>query len=315
MIVAVTGGTGFIGSRLVRYLAERGDTVRLLTRRPAAATSFLPSVEPHECDLTRAGVRELASVLDGVEVLFHCAGQLTDTVTMRELHVDATRKLAEAASRRIAHWVQLSSVGVYGPVSAGSVTEDTPLNPVGDYEITKAESDRIVVEATKGGAFSYSILRPSNVFAADMKNQSLFGMARMIDKGLFFFVGEAGASANYIHVDCVVEALVRCATIPAAKSGIYNLSDYRTLEQFVGTIAAGLGRPAPWLRLPAAPMRWAGKLFGRIPGFPLTESRVTALVNRSAYPISHIQQELGYVHPVSMEEGLRQLVAAYRQGQ
>lgn len=315
MIVAVTGGTGFIGSRLVQRLAGQGDTVRLLTRRGAVAPGYPPSVEPYECDLTRIGVRELASVLDGVEVLFHCAGQLTDKRAMRELHVDATRKLVEAASQRIAHWVQLSSVGAYGPVSAGTITEDTPLNPVGDYEMTKTESDRIVVEAANLGAFSYSILRPSNVFGADMKNQSLFGMVNMISKGLFFFIGKPGASANYIHVDCVVEALRCCGSTQAAKGRIYNLSDYRTLEQFVGVIADALGRPVPWLRFPAAPVRWAGKLFGGIPGFPLTESRITALVNRSVYPISRIQDELGYAHVISMEEGLGQLVAAYKQRQ
>lgn len=313
MIVAVTGGTGFIGGKLVRRLAEQGDTIRLLTRHGVRPPGYPPTIEPYKCDLTKAEVSELTPILNGVDVLFHCAGQLTNTSAMRELHVGATHKLAEAASGRVKHWVQLSSVGVYGPVLEGSVTEDTPLNPVGDYEITKTDSDRIVIDAANQGAFSYSILRPSNVFGADMRNQSLFGMVGMINKGLFFFIGKHGASANYIHVDNVVEGLIRCGVMPAAKGGIYNLSDYRTLEQFVGEIADALGRSAPQVRFPEFAVRWLVRFFGKLPGFPLTQSRAAALVNRSIYPISRIQHELGYAYVISMEEGVRQLVAAYKQ--
>lgn len=311
MIVAITGGTGFIGKKLVARLIERGDTVRLLTRSyaPSEKSSLL---EIHECDLLAAGVNELAAMLDGVEVLYHCAGQLTNTHGMRSLHVDATQKLAEAASRRVPHWVQLSSVGVYGPVTEGSVSEDSELNPVGEYEITKTESDHIVADAANKGGFSYSILRPSNVFGAGMSNQSLFGMIAMIERGLFFFIGKAGASANYIHVNNVVEGLIRCGTMRPAQGRTYNLSDYCTLEHFVEIIAEALGLASPRLRIPKPIAQLAGATLGRIPGFPLTRSRVDALANRSTYPISRIRQELAYSHVISMEDGLRELVEVYR---
>lgn len=312
MIAAVTGGTGFIGKKLVARLVERGDTVRLLTRGSnLPANSSL--IEMHECDLLTAEVHELSAMLDGVDVLYHCAGQLKDPLTMRALHVDATRKLTEAASRRVGHWVQLSSVGVYGPVARGAITEDSPLNPVGQYEITKAESDKIIIEAASKGAFSCSILRPSNVFGNEMVNQSLFGMIAMIDRGLFFYIGKAGASANYIHVDNVIEGLISCGTMQQAKGRTYNLSDHCTLECFAGVIAAALGRPSPWLRIPAPLAYLAGMTLGMIPGFPLTRSRVAALVNRSVYPISRIQRELGYHHATSMEDGLLELIEVYKQ--
>lgn len=307
MIAAVTGGTGFIGKKLVARLIERGDTVRLLTRN-----SNLPDnsslLEIHECNLLTAGVNDLSTMLDGADVLYHCAGQLNEPLAMRALHVDATHKLVEAASRRVGHWVQLSSVGVYGPVTEGTVTEDSKLNPVGEYEITKTQSDQIVVDAANKGGFSYSILRPSNVFGAGMSNQSLFGMIAMIDRGFFFYIGKLGASANYIHVNNVIEGLIRCGTMPQAKGRTYNLSDHCTMEHFVETIANALGRAPPWLRISKAIAQLAGSTLGQIPGFPLTRSRVDALVNRSIYPISRIQQELGYNHIVSMEDGVRELV-------
>jgi len=123
VIVAVTGGSGFIGKRLVERLIERGDTVRLLTRGPVLP-EIHPLLEIHQCDLVMTSVGKLSSILDGVDVLYHCAGQLTDKQAMRALHVDATRMLVEAASQRIDHWVQLSSVGVYGPVHQGAIDEE-----------------------------------------------------------------------------------------------------------------------------------------------------------------------------------------------
>lgn len=312
MIVAITGGTGFIGKKLVSRLIERGDTVRLLTRSSATVgTSAL--LEIHECDLLTVGANELSAMLDGADVLYHCAGQLKDVHAMRPLHVEATRKLAEAASWHVSHWVQLSSVGVYGPVTQSVITEDSALDPVGEYEITKAESDQIVVDAAQKGGFSYSILRPSNVFGAGMTNQSLFGMIAMIKRGLFFYIGKPGASANYIHVNNVIDGLVRCGTMRLAQGRIYNLSDHCTIEHFVDVIADALGCASPWLRIPKSIAYLTGITLGKLSGFPLTRSRVDALVNRSIYPISRIQQELGYHHVISMEDGLRELVKAYEQ--
>jgi len=312
MIVAITGGTGFIGKKLVARLLEQGDTVRLLTR-----SSMSPEknalLETYQCDLLTARVDQLSATLDGVDVLYHCAGQLKDTSSMRALHVDATQRLAEAASQRVGHWVQLSSVGVYGPVTEGTVTEDSVLNPIGEYEITKAESDRIVVDAATKGGFSYSILRPSNVFGAGMTNQSLFGMIGMIDRSMFFHIGKPGASANYIHVDNVVEGLIRCGTMPPAHGKTYNLSDHCTMEEFVEIIAGALGKDVPRMKLPEAPVRLFARCAGMIPGFPLTVARVDALTRRTVYPSTKIERELGYRHLETMEEGLLELLVAWKQ--
>ncbi len=138
-------------------------------------------------------------------------------------------------------------------------------------------------------------------------------MVAMIERGLFFFMGKPGASANYIHVDNIVEGLILCGRKPAAKGRVYNLSDYLTIEEFVTVIANTLGKAPPKMRLPEAPVRLASRLLSKLPGFPLPESRINALVNRSVYSIMRIQQELGYAHPVTMEKGLRRLVTEWRQ--
>jgi len=310
MLVAITGGTGFIGTKLVNYHLEHGDQVRVLTRQLPKQWKRSTSISFFEGELVAN--HGLDAFADGADVLYHCAGQLTDSEKMRSLHVDGTQNLIDAASGQIGHWVQLSSVGVYGPVSEGVISEDFPNNPVGEYEVTKFESDEMVLNASEQGRISCSILRPSNVFGEDMKNQSLFDMIKMIERGHFFFIGRPGAAVNYIHVDNVVEGLVCCGTMPAAKGRIYNISDRCTMEDLVQIISGELSSRLPVLRLPEPLVRWITKVMDSIPGFPLTQSRVDALTNRSVYSIGRIQRELGYTHVISMENGLQKLVRAYR---
>lgn len=312
MLVGITGGTGFIGRALMRRHLAAGDTVRLLSRRSGDNMALLDAVQVFHGDLTGA-VGPLVPFVDGINVLYHCAGEIRDLTRMYSVHVTGTKNLCFAAGHRIGHWVQLSSVGTYGPHFSGSVTEETLLNPVGIYEKTKTKSDQIVMNAVRKGAFTYSILRPSNVFGPTMTNQSLFQMIAMINKGLYFFIGNPGVSANYIHVDNVVEGLVRCGKMSAARGRIYNLSDHRTIEEFVKSIANYLRKPLPRLRLPEMPVRWMAKLCGKLPHFPLTESRVNVLTNRSVYSIERIQHELKYTHQVTMEDGLCQMVKAWKQ--
>ncbi|MDX2479892.1 MAG: NAD-dependent epimerase/dehydratase family protein, partial [Desulfuromusa sp.] len=159
MLIAITGGTGFIGENLAMRCLSQGDDVRILSRKVPCERWLSLGVEWHQGDLEDSSC--LLPFVDGVDVLYHCAGQLTDAEMMQRLHVEGTRHLIEAASGRIGHWVQLSSVGVYGPVSAGEITEESSINPVGEYEITKAESDALVLEAASQARFSCTILRPS----------------------------------------------------------------------------------------------------------------------------------------------------------
>jgi len=312
MRVAVTGGSGFIGRRLVSRLVERGDEVTVLTRRSPDRAGLPDAVSVHPGDLLETQT-DLQGFMDGNDALYHCAGELRDRSVMEELHVAATRRLIEAARGRIRHWVQLSSVGTYGPFMQGVVDENTAEQPSGLYEKTKSASDRLVSEAAQAGAFTCSILRPSIVFGRGMSNQSLCQLARMIKMGVFFFIGPPGASANYIHVDNVVDALLLCGMRGSATARVYIVSDHRTIEQFVGAIARKVNRRVPRIRIPTFCARTVARLLGGLNGFPLSPSRVDALTSRVIYSCTRIQQELGYRHRISIEEGIRELMRPEQQ--
>lgn len=304
--IAVTGGTGFVGRALAVRLARepRVGGVRIVSRGSRAIPASA-KIELAVADLT-AGAPQLA----GVDTLFHCAGELSDERRMHALHVEGTRRLIDAAAGRVRRWVQLSSVGVYGRGRrAGTIDEAAPEAPEGEYERTKAESDRLVREAASRGAFELVLVRPSTVFGPGMPNQSLYQLVSAVARGAMLEIG-TGAIANYVYVDDVAEALAACAFAPAA-AGVYIVSDDRPMSDFLGTIARELGARAP-RRAPELPLRVLAGTLGRLPGFPLTPSRLDALTRRVSFPSRRIREELGFRFAVSVEEGLRRLVQDWR---
>ncbi len=306
MIVAITGGTGFIGQRLIARHVARGDEVRYLTRQtPEKAIVDASAVVG---DLTTS-VDKLRPFIQGVDVLYHCAAELQDATLMHKTNVLGTQNLLAAANGEVKRWVQLSSTGVYGNKPAQDVNEETPTNPINPYEVSKATADELVYAAMAAQQLQGVVLRPSNVYGIDMPNQSLFQLIKMIKRGWFFFIGQQGAMVNYIQVDNVIDALILCgtATLPA-NDRTYIISDSCTIEAFVAIIATALGIPYPKKRLPEALVRLVARLADYLPRFPLRSSRVDALTYKHIYKTERIESELGYRHTISMTAGITELV-------
>jgi len=134
----------------------------------------------------------------------------------------------------------------------------------------------------------------------------------MIERGLFFFIGEKGASANYVHVDDVVEALVLCGTHKSARGKTFNISDFCTMEDFVKMISSELAINAPSIRLPILLVKFLAIVVAFIPKVHLTQARVDALINRSVYGVGSIKSELNYIYKVGIKKGVKDLVAEYK---
>jgi len=289
MLVAITGGNGFIGQHLVQCHLEHGDEVRVLTRHDQQGKDGVSVVVG---DLTQDG-DHLDELVDGVDILYHCAGEVSDQDSMHAVHVEGTSRLVGVAKGRIGRWVQLSSVGAYGVRHAGTVTEQSDECPENVYEVTKTKSDDIVRQS----GIPFVILRPSIVFGKTMTNQSLFQMLGMIRKGLFFYIGAPGA---------LVKALYFCAVDPRAIGETYNLSQTTQLEDMVGALKSGACITASILRLPRLPVYLVAVMFGWLPGFPLTKARVAALSGRCCYASDKIVEELEFRFASTLVDRFRQ---------
>lgn len=297
----VTGGSGFIGRHLVDLLVRQGHRVRLLSRsaRPAQA-----GVTVVRGDL----LSEVpATFLKDADVIYHCAGEVADPSRMRPLHVGGTERLLGAAraeveaSGRPLHWVQLSSVGAYGPLAECRrrecvVTEEWPEAPMGEYEATKTLADRLVLDCSaREPRITATVLRPSNVFGPGMPNDSVRSLLHAMHKGWFFAIGRQEAIATYVHVDDVAQALLLCGTTPAARGRTYILSNDCRFLEIAAALAAAEHRKTKPLRVPEGPLRWVARAARRLVRHPLTEERIDALTRHVSYSSARLGRELGFV--------------------
>ena len=295
MIIAITGGSGFIGSLLVDKHLKQGDQVRLLSRNILLERK---NVQYFLGDLSSSSV-DLSDFVDSVDILYHCAGEVNNESLMQELHVNGTQRLIDAAQGKIGRWVQLSSVGAYGPSRPVAniervVTEETPTNPIGMYEVTKTLADELIIQASKDGWFTYSILRPSNVFGKDMPNSSIRQLGRMIRSNLFFYIGKPGAVSNYVHVDDVAEALALCGFDSRAKNQVFNLSNDCDQAIVINALAEKFNVSVPRLRMNESFVRFISFLFSWLPMFPLKKSRIDSLVGKTLYSTDKIERMLKF---------------------
>ena len=317
MQICVTGARGFVGRNLVEVLSRQGHSIRVLTRQ--AVNTFPAAIQVVIGDLTRPDCR-LDSFVKDCDVLFHCAGELRDVNAMRPLHVEGIKRLLDAVEDEYARagktvrWVQLSSVGAYGPPAGKPetdrvVTEKTAARPANEYEITKNMADELVMQAgVKSGAMTYCILRPSNIFGAKMTNQSLCRLILAVRRGIFFYIGQPGAIATYVHVADVVAALIVCATESRAKDQIYNLSQDCKLEDLIKHIAARLGVKTPWLRIPGSLILIpVGLLSGLLKRW-LRIPNLDVLVLRTRYPTGKIEAELRFNFSKRMPAAIEDLL-------
>jgi nucleoside-diphosphate-sugar epimerase len=294
----VTGAGGFVGKRLVEKLIEEGIKVKAISK--SNQKSFHKAVSVIIADLLEPS-DYLNEAVKGCELIFHCAGEVNHQPLMRKLHVQGTQNLLDAASRHgtVKHWIQLSSVGVYGrPANKTSyveeITELTAINPCGEYEITKAESDQIVFEGAIKHGFTYSVLRPSNIVGINMPNQSFRSLINSILKKRFFYIGSRDSISNYVHVDDVIDALMLCAKSPHAKNHIFNLSNDCKLCEIVSCLSNAHGISSSRVILPEALVRFLVKLNPLFIKSPLTQSRIDSLVSNIKYPNTKIEQLLQF---------------------
>lgn len=307
--IAITGGSGFIGNHLIPRLLSEKHEIRLATRTERLATNA--ETDYFQVDLLTASDRELESFLDGCEVLIHLAGETSDQSFMRPLHVDATLRLTTAAAAKdIAQWIQMSSCGVYGPVRAGVVVENTPKAPAGEYEITKWESEQIVYDWATSSGKKVTILRPSIIWSSTMPNNSLRALISVVRRRLFFFVGKPGSIYPCVHVDDVVEAVSMSIGCQDRDIAIFNLSDNILIEDLIGAIARVTDSPVPTARIPESWAKVIATLAESLPFLPLTRSRVNALSCRTEYCSAAARNILGWQPKKLLQDGLAEFETA-----
>jgi dihydroflavonol-4-reductase len=314
-VCLVTGGTGFLGRRLISLLLAEGWQVRVLSRRRPLGAPELTGVgaEVYQGDLSAPD--GLGRALRRVDVVFHLAGETQDPRRFAAVNVSGTRYLLETAlAEGVQRVVHVSSVGVVGSPPALTVTETTACHPRNEYERTKLAGERLALEFCSGRGLPVTVIRPANVFGDGDPQRRLLTLVRQVQRGQFVFVGSADAVVNYVYVDDVARACRLLADRETAVGEIYNVSDPAGIVEFVTSIAADTGGPIPTRRVPAWTAYAAGlgaDLISAVLRRPLglTSAKISAARSRRIYSSDKLRREAPDWPPVGWREGVRRVVA------
>ncbi len=318
--VFVTGGSGFIGRRLVGDLVAQGREVRALARSPAAmATVARLGAVPVPGDL--ADRLALVQGMRGCDTVFHAAALVAlwgdraafarDTVQGSENVISASRQAGVAC---LVHVGTEAVLADGGPIVDADETRPLPARPNGPYPWSKGLAERAVL-AADGGDLRCVSVRPRFVWG-EGDTALLPRLAAAMRTGLFVWFGDRYHRMSTCHVANVVHGLL-LAEARGRGGEAYFVTDGEPVDfsDFLTRLVATQGVRA---RGPGAPL-WAADLLAAVgealwclpflpaAGPPLTRTTVNLFFREVTVTDAKARRELGYAPVVSIEDGLREL--------
>lgn len=316
MTLAVTGASGFFGTALEPHLAARAPVRALFRRRTPVSDAW--SARGHTVvfgDLDDDAA--LAALVDGVEIVYHCAARMgkDDPAASRRVNVTGTERLARAARAAGVHrLVYVSSISVYAATRTadGVITEAVvprhteTLNP---YSATKYAGETVVrTLAERGEGPAYTIIRPTNVYGPGGRSW-VEDWIRRLDRIPIVLGGNI--AVDLVHVDDVALALLQAGETPQAAGEVLHIGhDTITLRAYGDRIGTLIGRrihhlpdPADWL---------ARVLIERMYRLVKGDRPSLSLTRAVRYPHAKAEQVIGYRPQVTLTEGFVRLAEWYQ---
>jgi len=305
----VTGAAGFIGSAVLRRLQSEPSMI------PKAVVRSLDGLCLPVADVSAigdiSGVTDWKDLLSGVSTIIHSAAlahvnnhKKDSSVLFRRVNVEGAINLArQAAEAGVERFIFLSSIGVNGDSTIEPFNESDKPCPSRMYAVSKLEAEEGLWEVQKQTGIEIVIVRPPLVYGKNAPGN--FGMlVKALAKGVPLPLGSVGNKRSFIGVDNLVDFLAVCIDHPAAANQVFLVSDGDDLSttDFLKLTAKGLGRSARLIPVPSSLLRIALTLLGR-------REMATSLLDSLRIDISKAQELLGWIPPVSVEEGLRRAVA------
>jgi nucleoside-diphosphate-sugar epimerase len=241
--ILITGGTGFIGGRLVEILAGRGAAVRVLVRNIAGASR----IARFPVELTPGDVTQPAAVqpaAQGCDVIFHCAyGKEGDAAAQRAVNVDGTRHVLEAAKQAGARVVHVSTLSVYGDTPDGVLDESAPRrysqNPYAD---TKLDGEKLALEFGRTHGVPVAVVQPTIVYGPFAPAWTVRLLNDLQTRRVILINGGDGL-CNAVYIDDLIHGMLLAAVKPEAAGEAFLLSGAQPVmwREFYAAYEAMLG--------------------------------------------------------------------------
>jgi nucleoside-diphosphate-sugar epimerase len=320
----ITGGTGFIGSRLGLRCLEIGHSVLILGQENTPAESSNSKLlEEKGARIRLASITQkelLPELLKGIDVVFHLAAAQHEVNVpdqrFRDVNVQGTANLLEASvTAGVKRFVHGSTIGVYGPGMEGRIDENSPLRPDNIYGKTKLEGENVVL-SFKDKLPVVIVRIPETYGPGDRRLVKLF---KAVQKGVFIMIGNGKNLHHLIYIDDLIDAFSLAAENPDAIGNIFVVAGEEpvTTNEMVAVIAARMGTRIPGYRVPLSAVLFLAYLmektcqpFGIKP--PIYRRRMDFFRKNFAYSLEKAKKILGFQPKIPFSEGIALTAAWYR---
>jgi nucleoside-diphosphate-sugar epimerase len=313
----VTGGTGFIGERLVRRLRERGDDVVALVRSREKG-SKLEALGATLVEGDLASSDAIRQAVEGCDSVFHVAAvykvgiPAKEHEAMYDANVRGTERVLDAAFQAgVGRIVYVSTINVFGN-TGGEVVEEGYERPGNDflsyYDETKYLSHQVAKERIEKGA-PIVIVQPGGVYGPG-DHSELGNVIDQTSSGKLKALPFAGLGMNLVYVDDVAEGILLAHDKGKVGESYVLGGQVATMRDLVEKTAQIAGRKPPKRDLPSGVIKLAapaGPVVGKIMGFPPNFRELISASDGVTYwaKDDKARRELGY-SPRDLDTGLRQ---------
>lgn len=319
MRILVTGANGFVGSALLQRLDERPDTQVLAGVRSMASLADWPDCKSLELgDLAQTEI-DLQS-LQGIDVIVHTAARVhvmhedaTDSLAaFRRVNVDGTLRLARvAAEAGVRRFIFLSTIKVNGEetiLGRPFTASDRPA-PLDPYGVSKLEAELALQELALNSAMEVVIIRSPLIYGAGVR-ANFRSMLRWLSLGVPLPLGAIHNRRSLVALPNLLDLLVVCLDHPAAANQVFLVSDDEDISttELLRRLGGALGSPARLLPVPPGVLRLVAKVLGK-------GEVMSRLCGSLQVDITNTRMRLGWLPPVTRDEGLRQAAMSFMEEQ
>ena len=305
--VLVTGGAGFLGINLIRFLLERDLAAVSLDIAPFAYADVRERIRAVTGDIRDE--RAVVEAMEGVDAVVHAAAALP-LYPPREIYttdVEGTRTIFEVAQRQgIERVVHISSTAVYGIPDHHPLVETDRLDGVGPYGQAKIQAEMIALEFRAKGMV-VPIIRPKSFVGPERLGVFALLYDWALDGRNFPLIGSGRNRYQLLDVEDLCQAIYLCLTLPAdTVNDTFNVgaAEFGTMGEDYQAVLDRAGFAKKVVPVPAAPAIWVLRALERLGVSPLYKWVYETASKDSFVSIDKARRQLGWEPQFSNRDAL-----------
>lgn len=303
----ITGGAGFLGINLVRYLLQRGHQVTSLDIAPFDYPDCAGRITE-----IRGDIRDRQAVdraMQGADIVIHCAAALPlyKKQDIYTTDLDGTRNVMQSAfDHKVERAVHISSTAVYGIPDHHPLLETDRLHGVGPYGEAKVAAEAVCLEFRKKG-MCVPIIRPKSFIGPERLGVFALFYDWARDGRGFPMIGSGKNRYQLLDVEDLCDAIYLCCTLDKEKvNDVFNIGakEFTTMKEDYQAVldVAGFGKKIR--PFPAAPMIWTLRFLELLRLSPLYKWVYETACEDSFVSIEKAEKVLGYRPRFSNKDAL-----------